>query len=63
MVEKAATVMHCNDETIFSTSSDARKLVDNLLGRYSAKKKFADDGIYLNGNDTCRTLAELSANA
>lgn len=47
-VEKAATVMHHNDETIFSTSSDARKLVDNLLGRYSANKRLADDGIYLN---------------
>ncbi|MFO1487360.1 MAG: DUF3987 domain-containing protein [Verrucomicrobiota bacterium] len=47
-VEKVATVMHHNDETIFSTSSDARKLCDNLLGRYSANKKFADDGIYLN---------------
>lgn len=46
-VEKVATVMHQNDETIFSTSSDARKLVDNLLGRYSANKKIADDGIYL----------------
>ncbi len=45
-VEKAATVMHWNDETIFSTSSDARKLVDNILGRYSANK-LADDGIYL----------------
>lgn len=47
-VEKVATVMHYNDESIFSTSSDARKLCDNLLGRYSANKKFADDGIYLN---------------
>jgi putative DNA primase/helicase len=47
-VEKAAAVMHWNDETIFSTSSDARKLVDNLLGRYSANKNLADDGIYLN---------------
>ncbi len=47
-VEKVATVLHQNDETIFSTSSDARKLCDNLLGRYSASKKFADDGIYLN---------------
>ena len=46
-VEKAATVMHWNDETIFSTSSDARKLVDNILGRYSANKNLADDGIYL----------------
>ena len=46
-VEKAATVMHWNDEAIFSTSSDARKLVDNILGRYSANK-LADDGIYLN---------------
>jgi hypothetical protein len=45
-VEKAATVMHWNDETIFSTSSDARKLVDNILGRYSTNK-LADDGIYL----------------
>ena len=32
-VEKVATVMHQNDETIFSMSSDARKLCDNLLGR------------------------------
>lgn len=47
-VEKAATVMYWNDETIFSVSSDARKLVDNLLGRYSANKKIADDAIYLN---------------
>ncbi len=45
-VEKAAVVMHRNDETTFSTSSDARKLVDNILGRYSANK-LADDGIYL----------------
>jgi antitoxin (DNA-binding transcriptional repressor) of toxin-antitoxin stability system len=45
-VEKAASVMHGNDETIFSTSSDARKLVDNILGRYSSNK-LADDGIYL----------------
>lgn len=45
-VEKAATVMDWNDETIFSTSSDARKLVDNILGRYSANK-LADDSIYL----------------
>jgi hypothetical protein len=44
-VEKIATVLHQNDETIFSTSSDARKLCDNLLGRYSANKKLADDGI------------------
>lgn len=47
-VERAAAVMHWNDETIFSTSGDARKLVDNLLGRYSANKNLADDGIYLN---------------
>jgi len=46
-VEKAATVLHHNDEVTFSVSSDARKLVDNLLGRYSANKKLADDGIYL----------------
>jgi hypothetical protein len=46
-VEKVATVMHQNDETILSVSSDARKLVDNLLGRYSANKNLADDGIYL----------------
>lgn len=46
-VEKAATVMGWSDETIFSTSADARKLCDNLLGRYSANKKLADDGIYL----------------
>ena len=46
-VEKVATVMHQNDEAIFSTSSDARKLCDNLLGRYSANKKLADDGIYV----------------
>ena len=46
-VEKVATVLHSNDETIFSTSADARKLCDNLLGRYSANKKLADDGIYL----------------
>jgi hypothetical protein len=47
-VEKAATVMHWNGETLFSVSGDARKLVDNLLGRYSANKKIADDAIYLN---------------
>lgn len=47
-VEKVATVLHSNSEIIFSISSDARKLCDNILGRYSASKKFADDGIYLN---------------
>lgn len=46
-VERVATVLQQNDETIFSMSSDARKLCDNLLGRYSANKKLADDGIYL----------------
>ena len=47
-VERVATVLQQNDETILSMSSDARKLCDNLLGRYSANKKLADDGIYLN---------------
>jgi hypothetical protein len=46
-VEKVSTVMYHNDETVFSVSADARKLTDNLLGRYSANKKLADDGIYL----------------
>jgi putative DNA primase/helicase len=46
-VEKVATVLYHNDEQIFSISADARKLCDNLLGRYSANKKLADDGIYL----------------
>jgi hypothetical protein len=46
-VEKVATVLQQNDQTICSISSDARKLCDNLLGRYSANKKLADDSIYL----------------
>jgi putative DNA primase/helicase len=46
-VEKATVVMHRNDEALFSISSDARKLADNLLGRYAANKNFADDSIYL----------------
>jgi hypothetical protein len=46
-VEKIATILFFNDETTFSMSPDARKLCDNLLGRYSASKKLADDGIYL----------------
>lgn len=46
-VEKVATVMHLNDEIIFSNSADARKPCDNLLGRYAANKKLADDSIYL----------------
>jgi|CZKV01.1.fsa_nt_gi hypothetical protein len=46
-VEKIATVLHQNDETTCSISSDARKPCDNLLGRYSANKKIADDSIYL----------------
>ena len=46
-VEKLATILFHNDEATFSMSPDARKLCDNLLGRYSASKKLADDGIYL----------------
>ena len=47
-VEKVETVLQHNDQTICSLSSDARKLVDNILGRYSSNKNIADDGIYLN---------------
>ena len=47
-IEKAAVVMQSNQETAFSQSSDARKLVDNILGRYASNKNLADDSIYLN---------------
>jgi hypothetical protein len=48
-----ATLMSGNHEVLFSASADARKLIDNLLGRYSgsatknSKTRIADDSFYL----------------
>lgn len=50
-IEALGTVLSQNHESLFSASADARKLADNLLGRYSqatnSKGKIADDSIYL----------------
>ncbi len=46
--ERLAVLLQINDEVIFSTSPDARKLCDNLLGRYSANK-MTDESLYLCG--------------
>jgi len=47
-VERLAVLLQHNGEVMFSTSSDARKLVDNLLGRYSSNK-LTDESLYLCG--------------
>lgn len=46
--ERLAVLLQINNEVIFSTSPDARKLCDNLLGRYSANK-MTDESLYLCG--------------
>ncbi|MEY2407509.1 MAG: hypothetical protein QOF48_179 [Verrucomicrobiota bacterium] len=46
--ERLAVLLQQNVEVIFSTSPDARKLCDNLLGRYSANK-LTDESLYLCG--------------
>ena len=44
--ERLAVLLHENREVLFSTSADARKLVDNLLGRYNPGKS-TDESLYL----------------
>jgi hypothetical protein len=46
--ERLAVLLRDNHETIFSASADARKLVDNLLGRYNPGKT-TDESLYLSG--------------
>ncbi len=43
--ERLAVVLEQNRETLLSASADARKLVDNILGRYA--KDRTDEGLYL----------------
>jgi hypothetical protein len=45
-VEKLAVVLRDNRECAFSASSDARKLIENLLGRYNPGKT-SDESLYL----------------
>ncbi len=47
-IEALPRLMEQNRETLYSQSSDARKAVQNLLGRYNPGKG-ADDGFYLKG--------------
>lgn len=44
--ERLAVLLHDNREVVFSGSADARKLVDNLLGRYNPGKT-TDESLYL----------------
>lgn len=44
--ERLIVMLQGNREVLFSTSADARKLVDNLLGRYNPGKT-TDENIYL----------------
>ncbi len=44
--ERLAGLLRDNGEVIFSASADARKLVDNLLGRYNPGKT-TDESLYL----------------
>lgn len=46
--ERLAVLLRDNREVIFSASADARKLVDNLLGRYNPGKT-TDESLYLSG--------------
>jgi hypothetical protein len=45
-IETLPRLMEQNNETLYSQSSDARKVVQNLLGRYNPGKG-TDDGFYL----------------
>lgn len=44
--ERLAVLLRDNHEVVFSASADARKLVDNLLGRYNPGKT-TDESLYL----------------
>ena len=44
--ERLAVLLRDNQEVIFSASADARKVVDNLLGRYNPGKT-TDESLYL----------------
>jgi uncharacterized protein DUF3987/CHC2-type zinc finger protein len=46
--ERLAVLLRDNREVMFSASADARKVVDNLLGRYSSTKS-TDESFYLAG--------------
>lgn len=46
--ERLAVLLRDNRERVFSASADARKLVDNLLGRYSPGNT-TDESLYLSG--------------
>ncbi len=46
--ERLAVLLRDNREVIFSASADARKLVDNLMGRYNPGKT-TDESLYLSG--------------
>ena len=46
--ERLAVLLRDNREVAFSASADARKLVDNLLGRYNPGKT-TDESLYLSG--------------
>ena len=54
--EKLAVMLEQNKEQLFSNSSDARPIVDNILGRYAAKTA-TDEAIYIKAwsGDPCRT--------
>jgi len=44
--ERLAVLLHDNREVVFSASADARKLIDNLMGRYNPGKT-TDESLYL----------------
>jgi len=46
--ERLAVLLRDNREVTFSASADARKLVDNLMGRYNPGKT-TDESLYLSG--------------
>jgi hypothetical protein len=53
--ERLAVLLANRSECLFSTSADARSIIDNVLGRY-AKKDKTDEAVYLTGwtGDKCR---------
>jgi hypothetical protein len=46
--EKLAVLLRDNAEVVFSASADARKVVQNLMGRYNALQT-SDESLYLSG--------------
>lgn len=45
-IERLAVLLQENREVMFSASADARKVIDNVMGRYSATKT-TDESLYL----------------